>query len=487
MIPLMFGPLRKFTAVCGLALVTTACAGLPEGAGKRAQCDYLIDRIDQRIADREVGDAEASRIQGFPTLRINRFLASFKNELQGQAEFTAWVRRLRSLDREGRQVELQNLGAANIAESIAECAELLLEIDLQKPEFKERLIAAAHAPRHYNDAVRAVGLYPLTQIGVALGFDRWKADNLPEFELDADIWADTETRYALKGRALATQDETATFIALSAQNTLNIQDLDGGVFADLAARYAPVFAVAEASGADQIGRPFWKESDTAPRTDLEDPTLYVRLAHARMDGEVLPQLVYTIWFPARPVEGPFDILGGALDGLVWRVTLGRDGRPLIYDSFHACGCYHLFFPADGIKRVPVTQDDDLREEPLTPQTAPVLMEDERLVLHIASGSHYLRGLSVTSDWKAATPLRVIDEHAAPEFGLRSLAGENRSRRSLFGPDGIVPGTERTERFILWPMGISSPGAMRQWGTHATAFVGEGHADDPFLFDEAFQR
>jgi hypothetical protein len=35
------------------------------------------------------------------------------------------------------------------------------------------------------------------------------------------------------------------------------------------------------------------------------------------------------------------------------------------------------------------------------------------------------------------------------------------------------------------MGIASAGAMRQWGHHATAFVGRRHFDDPNLLDERF--
>jgi hypothetical protein len=487
MIPPMIVQVRKFISVCGLVLSASACAGLPDGADSIARCEYLIDRVDQRVADRQAGDAEAAPVQGFPYLRVNRFLASFRGEVGERRAFAEWVRRLRALDREARQVELQNLGAANITSSIDRCADLLLEDELKEPDFKERLIAAARPPTHYDDGVRALGFYPLTHIGVALGFERWKADNLPAFAQDASVWADVETAYSLRAGTPPSREDVATLIALSAQNALDIPDIKGSVLASMAARYAPVFAVEETSAADQIGRPFWFEEEAAPRTDLEDPTLYVRLAHTKMDGAILPQLVYTVWFPARPTEGPFDILGGALDGLVWRVTLDRDGEPLIYDSFHACGCYHLFFPADKVARVPIAEDDDLREEPLTPRSAPILQDDERVVLHIAAGSHYLRGLSTTSDWEETKPLRAVDEHAAPDFGLRSLEGQGQQRRSLFGPDGIVPGTERTERFILWPMGIASPGAMRQWGTHATAFVGERHADGPFLFDRAFQR
>ena len=60
-------------------------------------------------------------------------------------------------------------------------------------------------------------------------------------------------------------------------------------------------------------------------------------------------------------------------------------------------------------------------------------------------------------------------------------------RDLYDETGLVPGTERAERWLLWPMGIDSAGAMRQWGTHATAFVGRRHFDDQDLFDRAFSR
>ena len=69
--------------------------------------------------------------------------------------------------------------------------------------------------------------------------------------------------------------------------------------------------------------------------------------------------------------------------------------------------------------------------------------------------------------------------------LRSLPRTGGARRSLFEPDGLVAGSERLERYLFWPMGIASPGAMRQWGHHATAFVGRRHFDDPDLLQSAF--
>ena len=106
-----------------------------------------------------------------------------------------------------------------------------------------------------------------------------------------------------------------------------------------------------------------------------------------------------------------------------------------------------------------------------------------MVLHISSGSHYLRGLSVSND----KTVRPIAYDLLLMDSLRSLPGPNGGRRSLFDPDGLVAGTERGERWLLWPMGVLSPGAMRQWGTHATAFVGRRHFDDPHMIDRAFAR
>jgi hypothetical protein len=84
-----------------------------------------------------------------------------------------------------------------------------------------------------------------------------------------------------------------------------------------------------------------------------------------------------------------------------------------------------------------------------------------------------------ADSLARYELRPYDE-------LRSLGDLSGGRRSLFGPDGLIAGTERAERFLFWPMGIASAGAMRQWGRHATAFVGRRHFDDADLIERRFK-
>ena len=103
------------------------------------------------------------------------------------------------------------------------------------------------------------------------------------------------------------------------------------------------------------------------------------------------------------------------------------------------------------------------------------------MVRIAHTSHFVDQISDQSV--------VAAKHLAYQWAdydhLRSLPTHNKQRKSLFQTNGIIPGTERGERWILWPMGIPGPGEMRQWGHHAIAFLGRRHFDDADLLDRAF--
>lgn len=463
-------------------LLAACAAGAPEQMSREAACRDLLARVDRFVDMTGTGDAAAAPVDGYPYLRVTRFLASFENGLEGETARHEWVARMRALDREARRVELVNADAAGAIPTVEACADYLLQTDKAEDRMNEQLDRAVRSPRHYDDGLRALGLYPLTQIGVAIGFERWKSANLPSFSEPA-LPSDGARIYHLPSETGISTRHVSGLIAQTSGNALGIPDLEPHLDA-LAGLYAPVWHVTERGEADQIGNPAWRTDGTAA-VETDQPTVFVRLAHTRFRGEVLPQLVYTVWFPERPKTGMLDILGGPFDALVWRVTLNRDGAPILYDSFHACGCYHLFFPVPPLRRVDTDEDHDLREAILVPQEAPRLQPGERIALHIDAGSHYLTRFSVSTGKPQGTSLRMISEHQPPHFGLRSIADRN-GRRSLFSPSGLVSGSARLERFILWPMGIESAGAMRQWGTHATAFVGDRHADDPFLLEGAFE-
>jgi hypothetical protein len=150
---------------------------------------------------------------------------------------------------------------------------------------------------------------------------------------------------------------------------------------------------------------------------------------------------------------------------------------------HGCGCYHLFLPTAELRsRENAPQGI---EWAFVPTTLPALHPGQRLVVALDSASHYVMAAAAEAAQPGTpiapdTPYTLRDEEE-----LRKLPLPQGGTRSVYGPDGLVPGSERAERFLFWPMGIASAGAMRQWGHHATAFVGRRHFDDADLIERRF--
>jgi hypothetical protein len=206
--------------------------------------------------------------------------------------------------------------------------------------------------------------------------------------------------------------------------------------------------------------------------------VYGHPAWTRYEDRVLLQLVYTLWFPERPPQSEGDPLAGKLDGITWRVTLAPDGEPLVYDAIHPCGCYHQFFPTPRATERP--GPGGMEEWMFSPQSLPRIADGERPLVRIATGTHHIERVGVVHGTDS-----LVRYELRPYGELRSLIRYAGGRASVFGEDGLVPGTERAERLVFWPMGIASAGAMRQWGRQATAFVGRRHFDDADLFEKRF--
>jgi hypothetical protein len=494
-------------------LLQAACAGSPADWQNAdpgiVACRNAYRIVDQAVERTGVRDAEAHRPDAFRYLRSNRFLASFADRPLSDEAFAAWVERMIALDQEGRTVELMNLplearpalqarldAAGAPGDWLEVCPARLRAAELGTAAGRDALREAALVPDDYAAFARTLGLYPLTAVPVALGFERWKDRNLPAFAVpfgEEALRGEQVLFTPMSHRAPMTAPEVAAILEeAAASDPLGIPGPVGETRRRLAMAFAPTLLVDVASPDDRIGHPVWRD-DGLPGVDPSRPVAFVRLAHAWFDDRPILQLVYLFWFDARPREGAVDLLAGRLDGLVWRVSLGADGRPLVYDTIHPCGCYHLFFPAPGVERRHVPEDDpgDPREAPLVPATAPPTAPEEQVAARIAATSHYVTGIAARSDAEVGpleiSEYEVVVEDDIPDLELRSMDLPDGGRRSLYGPDGIVSGTERDERVVLWPMGIKEPGAMRQWGRHATAFVGERHFDDAYLLEEVFAR
>lgn len=483
---------RAFASMAALLLAGCAALNAPfnrhlESSGDdERECAQWFVKLDRQVAAAGVGDAQDARVAGFPYLRVNRLLAALRPLAESNEQvLPALAERMLALDQEARRVEIMNLPAGEVPAlpeatlHTQNCGKLLRNIDMAKPEARQVLLARMQVPDDYSSASRVLGLYALTKFAFASGVRRYEAETREAFAREPAAPAGaTVIRHAPPAEPLLQRARVAIILQRAAMNPLGIPEPGDSELAELYAAYAPSFEIAVAADYDRFGALRWTRDGAMPEVDGGQLAVYTRPAWTRYEDRVLLQLVYTIWFPRRPPQSEGDILAGRLDGLVWRVTLAPDGEPLLYDSMHPCGCYHQFYPTPRAHARPAP--DDTQEWMFAPQTLPRIREGERPVVRIASGTHYIERVSVARGSDS-----VVRYEMRPYAELRSMQRMGPGRASAFGADGLVAGSERPERFLFWPMGIASAGAMRQWGRHATAFVGRRHFDDADLLEKRF--
>lgn len=418
----------------------------------QAHCMQVFIDDDTALAKAGVHDAQATSVAGHPYLRIDRLLASFTDALSSTEQRAAWLARAAALDAQARALEHARLALPpdqSREHELRRCRATLLHALKQDQAAWSALRSAARVPDDYSTARRAFGIYALSSKALLQGVKRMQRSARPHM-LDASAADALPTeRY---GPADATAPTQSNVVAASWQrDALGVPRISADQLTQLLARHAPELAIVTASRDD---RPGHIHRASAPYVDDRHATLYTQLAYTRFDDRVLPQLVYTWWFAARTARGVIDPLAGPLDGLSWRVTLDDDGAPLAYDVMHNCGCYHMFFPTARLRTRALTEDGT--EPPWIPFTVPADWQG-RLRVVLASGSHYVTALAPRSERPSARryDLRPYDQ-------LRGLHDGER-RTSLFDARGLVPGSARGERWLLWPLGVVAADSMRQWG------------------------
>jgi len=460
-------------------------------------CTEILQKIDAAVDEAGVADGMTARVAGFPHLRVNRFLASYASEVLDRNQFGEWINHMRLLGTQAYEFELANLSpesTARLEAALQEtapryqnagaaakmCAGRLAAADLADPVRQASLREAVRVPDEYVGWQRVLGLYWLTRIPFASGVERWQQSVREVFSrpLETLPVMGRLRRYVPPPERLSSA-QVASILDRAANNALRIPAPSADESEALFRTFAPEFEIDTAGAADLPGALGWHGA-TVPQVNPDHIVVYRRMSHTRYAGRVLLQLDYAVWFPERPRQSVWDILGGHLDGLLWRVTLAPDGTPWLFDSMHQCGCYHEFFPTARARLRPMPRTLD--ETAFVPQTLPALDAPARIVLRVAARTHYLERVLINPE--TLTP--AIGYVFADDDVLRSLPRPQDGNRSAFRPDGIVAGSERSERFLFWPMGVPVPGAMRQWGRHATAFVGRRHFDDADLLDKYFE-
>lgn len=206
--------------------------------------------------------------------------------------------------------------------------------DLDETAEQNKFREKALVPAEYKTWQRIAGLYPLTAIAFRLGIYRWHQRTLETYRLplqELPVKGQLILYVPAQRSPALNQAEITGIIKQSSENPLNSPFPSPEEQKRLFDNFAPIFEIDMASEADKIGSPVWPGGNY-PHIDTSKPVVYRHLSHTRIRNQTLLQLNYTIWFPSRPKKSSFDLLGGHLDGITWRVTLLPDGKPWLFDT-----------------------------------------------------------------------------------------------------------------------------------------------------------
>ncbi|MCX7060152.1 MAG: hypothetical protein NTZ11_04550 [Gammaproteobacteria bacterium] len=435
-------------------------------------CRAKYAEMDARVDTAGVRDGSYYRVPGFPYFRTDRYVASFKDDVSDLNAVAGWTRRMREFDQEAREFEYRNLGMseqeigawrydlltcggglanlelfedANLAflrKQVTPGSEYQAKATLRDAQQKaQQKVLAAHEAE-----IRARFSRPLADAGRDGALKLWSVKPVEDLSLIA------------KGYGKAIPDE------------LGVPALIDSQWRAFAEAQAPALWIETAGPRDQPGVPVVGK-DQAFTVDPAQPRLHYQITFTRHAGQPLTQINYFIWFAGR------DGNSGALDNLIWRVTLDAEARPLVYESVNASGRDHLWFAAQPLlARTAAGKPTD--NPALFPQAEPIAGP---VALRIAAGSHDLLRVvplatAAASAGSAAYELRRYED-------VFTLATPDGKTRSLYDSSGVIRGVRDEQQAQLAANRLTAAGALHVLGRVPVSVAGSAHFDDAERLDQ----
>jgi hypothetical protein len=480
-------------------LLLQACAGLkkpekPLVSERPAAAQDFFERLDAVVDEYGVNDASSFPVRGFPYLRTNRFLVAMEGRLTDDARKELWIQWMRELGTKTQAKEIQNLPAAalrllgaegtgngdrqELLDTMAGYSRQMVEADQKRSDFFESVAKAAKAPDEYSTPMRIFGLYAVVAVPVALvthraygKYERWHRTQPEQLPVEGSL-----VRVAPERPVAPFDAGIGRLFASSRLNAFGLPSLSDADAELLARAFAPILTQDVVADYDRFGRVSWQ--DGRVRIDPSAPTVYYYISHSLADGEPVTQINYALWYSERSGEKSPGIERGPLDGVTFRLSLDRSGRPLMADVMNNCGCYFFYIPHKNIVSVVRTSPDKLY--PFVPAWLPETFPEKRVELRINSGWHQVE--RITTEKTGGGDLHYT---LVPYRVLESLPRPDGNRESVFTPDGIMKDSYRIEPYIFFSMGIPKVGYMRQRSHHAIKLVGRGHFTDTDIYDRYF--
>ncbi|MFT6093483.1 MAG: hypothetical protein ACJA2Q_001383 [Pseudohongiellaceae bacterium] len=477
--------LRLLGSVC-LPFALTACQSsatqtdtnsLNISSADLISCISVAFEFRSVVDSQEVGNASAPALAILPMFHSNRFLDLLAKEPITQTQTRQWFSQSAALGASIRSSENKNLKQpwpdSHLA-LINRCAISFATLDNYSAHRQQTLKRLSLISDHYDPFAQWLGFNWLLRPIFNSRIKKLHEDEKSWFE--QTISFDESASYRPQETShQKDSDLEEWFNRAYDSNPLKVPQLNDTQLSSLFALHSPRFTIELKDDNDLIGQPVW--SDAEVNVNSDSPTVYTLPSLTRFGTSNLLQLNYVIWFSERKPTALFDLFAGKIDSLIWRVTLDEQGKVLLYDSIHSCGCYHKYFVmADNV----VTKKPALSEEPANIFNLTDINSEAGVHIRLTANEHYVVGVN-NDVLSSARPYLLAD------YALLSNLNDHGRSKSMFSPSGIIIDSKRLERYTLWPTGIKSVGAMRQWGTHATGFVEQQHLDDATLLDLYFLR
>jgi hypothetical protein len=453
------------------------------------------NHVTQQIRQLEVTgylDAQDHFIEYFEFLAIDRFLAQLYSQAINKPQRQEWLRLAFEKAQLKTLLSLQNLSNdKNKIVQFKSCSKKLYKNLYKKPEVLWSQVSSEHiVPNdNYSTLARFFGGYwvakwiaaPSIENEKSQALELWKNTN--NSSQTFTTWGSLTNRNRSPNKDNTVNNSTykQEFQKAYKKSPLQLPVLSEAKLNQLTQYHAPQWRVSTSIDAhkthvnnsiNSLGTPKFKDEWYI---NNQQASVFTHSGFTLFEGKKLLQLSYLVWFPqAQYKQNGTDWYGGKFDGIYWRITLDTDGTALLYDSIHACGCYHTVMVNPN--RISLK----LKTGSEQPILAPVPWVNGPVQLTLRRDRHWLIGV--------APQQQNINHHIAlkPLDSLRSLETPQ-GFKSFYDDSGYVKGSERKERFFLWPFGVDNAGAMRQWGQHATAFIGKRHFDDATWPDDFFIR
>ncbi|MGZ8163425.1 MAG: hypothetical protein ACXWTT_11215, partial [Methylobacter sp.] len=195
---LFFMPVLLACALTGCVVSGPASIKQESDAGRlQKTCLEAFTAAEQAVLEAGVMDTQARRIHGYPHLRVNRFLSSFRNEVNGDS-YAFWLKQLQELATKGWRLEIRNLpklsgqklqrtiqavlsSQATTIDALQNCSDKLLRLQLENNSSRDTLKKLATVADNYQSWKRVVGIYPLTALAFKIGIAQWHEKTLATY------------------------------------------------------------------------------------------------------------------------------------------------------------------------------------------------------------------------------------------------------------------------------------------------------------------